>query len=79
MGKMSSLKPIITDTTNTTTTTKRKTPPPKKTRTMKISEPVYELCNHSRKYHDQPISYDEILEELCTFYNKNHEQKWFLT
>ena len=81
LGKMSNLK-IVTTTTNTNnTTTKRKTPPPPpktKTRTMKISEPVYELLrNHSRKYYDQPISYDEILEELCTFYNQHHEQKWF--
>ncbi len=50
------------------------------TKTMIISHASFELlCSHSRKYHNQPISYDEIIEELCTFYNANHKQKWFLT
>ena len=70
-GRYTNLKPIIT-------TTKRKAP--KETRIMKISEPVYELLrNHSRKYHDQVMSYDDIIEELCSFWNEHHEQKWFLT
>lgn len=47
---------------------------------MGISYNIYEkLREHSRKYHNQPISYDDIFEELYTFYNKNHEQKYFLT
>lgn len=33
----------------------------------------------AKKFHSQPMSYDEIIEELCTFYNSNHEQKYFLT
>ena len=84
---MSSLRPIVTTTTTTinnnntaTTTTKKDKTTSNKTRIMRISEPIYEkLKDHSRKYHDQPISYDEIIEELCIFYNKNNDQKYFLT
>ncbi|HSF51535.1 MAG TPA: hypothetical protein VLA74_12300 [Nitrososphaeraceae archaeon] len=44
---------------------------------MRISYDIYEkLRDHSRKYHDQPISYDDIFEELCTFYNEHHERKY---
>jgi hypothetical protein len=47
-----------------------------KTKTMQISLHTFELLQkHSRKYNSQPISYDEIIEELCTFYNEQHEQK----
>ena len=47
-------------------------------KTMKISYNIYEkLRDHSHKYHDQPISYDEIIDELCTFYNEEHERKYF--
>ena len=46
----------------------------------KISLDTFELLkNHSRKYYNQVMSYDEIIEELCTFWNEKHEQKWFLT
>ena len=80
IGRLVNLNPINFTITNTDTTTniKRKTPPPKM-RTMKISEQVHELLrNHSRKYHNQPISYNEIIEELCKFYNEHHDQKyWF--
>jgi hypothetical protein len=47
------------------------------TKTISISLHSFELlCNHSRKYHtpeEQPISYDQCIEELCTFYNEKHE------
>jgi hypothetical protein len=33
----------------------------------------YSARNHSK----QPISYDEIFNELLDFYNEKHEQKWF--
>ena len=47
-------------------------------KTMKISYNIYEkLRDHSHKYHDQPISYDEIIDELCTFYNEQHKPKYF--
>jgi hypothetical protein len=67
LGKMSKL---IEKSNDTTTTTK----------IMQISLHSWELLqNHSRKYHDQPISYDEIIKELCSFYNEKHEQKYFLS
>ena len=45
-------------------------------KTMKISYNIYEqLRDHSHKYQHQPISYDEIIDELCTFYNKQYEKK----
>jgi hypothetical protein len=70
-GNLTTLKVITTD--NNT----NKVP---KSRVIRISEPVYQLLkDHSKKYHPQPISYDDIFEELCNYYNANHEQKWFLT
>jgi hypothetical protein len=50
------------------------------TKTMQISLHSFELLqNHSRKFHNQPMPYDDIIEELCNYWNENHEQKWFLT
>ena len=73
LGKRISLRHIVT--TTSTVKKHKKTP---KTRTMKISEPAYELLrNHSRKYHEQPISYDDIIGELCNYWNAKHEQKYF--
>jgi hypothetical protein len=52
------------------------------TKTISISLTSWELLqNHSSKYHtleEQPVSYDQCIIELCTFYNANHEQKYFL-
>jgi hypothetical protein len=52
------------------------------TKIISISFHSFELLqNHSSKYHtleEQPISYDQCILELCTFYNANHEQKYFL-
>ncbi len=48
------------------------------TKIMRITPQIFEkLTDHSHKYHDQPISYDEIIDELCTFYNEQHEKKYF--
>ena len=69
LGKKSNLVPISEDTSTNT-----------KVKTMQISLHSWELLkNHSRKYHAQPMLYDEIIEELCTFWNEKHEQKYFLT
>ena len=48
------------------------------TKIMRITPETFEkLRDFSHKYHDQPISYDEIIEELCSFYNEHHEQKYY--
>jgi hypothetical protein len=50
------------------------------TKIMRITPQTYErLRDFSHKYHSQPISYDEIFQELLNFYNKEHDQKYFLT
>ena len=91
LGNLTSLKPIATTTTTTTnnnnnneieddvveddSTTNNTT---YCTKIIRITPETFELLKfHSHKYHDQPISYDEIIEELCTFYNENHETKYF--
>ena len=83
LGKLVNMNPVSsTITTNTIPTRKQHRSPTikPKTRTIRISEPIYDLLkDHSKKFHSQPISYDEIFEELCTYSNANHEQKWFLT
>ena len=62
-GNLTNLKPVITTTTANTNKTNDTTKTTKKI--MRISLETFEkLKNHSRKYHDQPISYDEIIEEL---------------
>jgi hypothetical protein len=72
LGKISNLVPSEENNNNTTTAAT--------TKLMQISLHSFELLqNHSRKFHDQPISYDEIIEELCKYWNSNHKQKWFLT
>jgi ABC-type phosphate/phosphonate transport system ATPase subunit len=49
------------------------------TKTISISLHSFELLqNHSSKYHtleEQPISYDEIIQEVCNFYNKEHDEQ----
>ena len=77
-GNLCNLRIITTD-DDDTNKIQRKKIPKTKTRIIGISEPIYQLLrNHSHKYHDQPISYDYIFEELCKFYNEHHEQKyWF--
>ena len=37
------------------------------------------LKEFSRAYHDQPVSYDDIFQELVDFYAKHHEKKIVLT
>ena len=45
---------------------------------MRITPQTYErLREYSHKYHNQPISYDEIFQELLDFYNEKHEVKYF--
>jgi hypothetical protein len=50
------------------------------TKTISISLTSWELLqNHSAKYYtleEQPISYDEIIQEVCNFYNEKNEQKY---
>lgn len=75
-GNLVGLRPVsITDTkTNKTTRIINN----KTTRVIKITEQTWEkLRGFSHHYHDQPITYDEIIEELVDFYNKEHDQKWF--
>jgi hypothetical protein len=48
------------------------------TKIMRITPEIFEkLREFSHKYHNQPISYDEIIDELCTFYNEQHKPKSF--
>ncbi len=48
------------------------------TKIMRITPKTFErLRDFSHKYHPQPISYDEIFQELLDFYNKEHDQKHF--
>ena len=76
LGKMTNLKIVTTTTKSKSKTTSTKKP----TKTMIISLDTFELLkNHSRKYYNQVMNYDEIIEELCTLWNEKHEQKWFLT
>jgi hypothetical protein len=86
-GNLTGLRPVTNNTTNTTAPTTNTIIDqdkdedddlPTTYKTMKISYNIYEkLRDHSHKYHDQPISYDEIIDELCTFYNEQHEKKYF--
>jgi hypothetical protein len=92
-GNLSGLRPIINNTTTTTTTNQNDNDNNKIveddsainnntffTKIMKITPQTYErLKDFSHKYHSQPISYDEIFQELLNFYNKEHDQKYFLT
>jgi hypothetical protein len=74
LGRYVGLRPITT----TTITTTEHDDNNNKTKIMQISLHSFNLlCNHSHKYHDQPISYDECIEELCTFYNKEHQTNYF--
>jgi hypothetical protein len=76
-GNLTGLRPL--NNTSTTTTTEHDNDD-NKTKIMQISKHSFELLqNHSHKYHDQPISYNECIEELCTFYNEQHGQKYFIT
>ena len=51
-----------------------------KTKIMQISLHSFHLLqNHSMEYHaaeDQPISYDQCIQELCIFWNSEHGQKY---
>ena len=48
------------------------------TKIMRITSQTFErLRDFSHKYHLQPISYDDIFQELLDFYNKEHDQKYF--
>ena len=87
LGNLTGLRPV-TNTTTTDTIINYKTDEEDngdiairyQYKTMKISYNIYEkLRDHIHKYHDQPISYDEIFQELLDFYNKEHEKKYFLT
>jgi hypothetical protein len=50
------------------------------TKIMRITPNTYErLRQYSAHFHPQPISYDEIFQELLDFYNEHHQQKYFLT
>ena len=76
-GNIVRLTPISV-TTDDTTKTNNKTLLTKKTRVVKITEHTWEkLRDFSSKYHEQPISYDDIFEELVDFYNEKHEKKYF--
>jgi hypothetical protein len=48
----------------------------KKTKTMEISIHSFKLLqDHSKKYHsaeEQPVSYDQCIYELCSFWNEQH-------
>ena len=69
-GNLVGLRPISFTTTPTNKT--------KKTRVVRITEHTWEkLKDYSHHYHDQPISYDEIFQELLDFYNEKHEIKYF--
>jgi hypothetical protein len=60
-----------------------KTPTPKtktRTRVIRITEETWKkLRDFSCKYHDQPITHDEIFCELVDFYNNEQNKKFFLT
>jgi hypothetical protein len=48
------------------------------TKIMRITPETFErLRDFSHKYHPQPISYDEIFQELLDFYAKEHDHKYF--
>jgi len=48
------------------------------TKIMRITPGTFEkLRDFSHKWHKQPISYDEIIDELCTFYDEQHKLKYF--
>ena len=74
-GNLTNLKPVIPavvaaeEDTNTNTDQK----------IMQISLHSFQLLqNHSIEYHtaeDQPISYDQCIQELCNFWNLEHGQK----
>jgi hypothetical protein len=64
-------------TTNTFTNKK-----PNNTRTMEITEKVYDLLyNYSNKNTRDggPMSYNEIIEKLCNFWNESMRQIIFIT
>ena len=72
-GRYTTLRTIPADTDTDTNTDQ-------KTKTMQISFHSFQLLqNHSMEYHaaeDQPISYDQCLQELCNFWNLKHNQKY---
>ena len=77
-GNLVSLRPINFGTNTTTTAINTKKCKPPKTRVVRITEQTWQkLKVFSRKEHDQPISYDDIFEELVDFYNIKHEIKYF--
>ena len=48
------------------------------TKIMRITPDTFDkLRDHSHRFHKQPISFDEIIDELCTFYEEQHKQKYF--
>ncbi len=48
------------------------------TKIMRITPDTFEkLRDFSHKWHEQPISFDEIIDELCSFYEEQHKQKYF--
>lgn len=72
-GNLVGLRPV-TSIPTTTTPNKTRT---KKTRTVRITEHTWEkLRGFSHHYHDQPITYDEIIEELVDFYNNEQNKKY---
>ena len=75
-GNLVGLRPISVTTTttpNNNKTTKTRTKIiNKQTKVVKITEHTWEkLRGFSHHYHEQPITYDEIIEELVDFYNNN--------
>ena len=73
-GNLVGLRPVSITTTTTTPNNKTRTriiTKTNKTKVIKITEQTWEkLRDFSHHYHDQPITYDEIIEELVDFYNE---------
>jgi hypothetical protein len=70
-GNLSGLRPI-----NTTTTTivKRKVP---KTRTIEISEDLYQRFREHSRRHYNIETYETIIKDLLDCYSKHNDTKWF--
>lgn len=91
LGNLTGLKPINTTPTNTNTKTIDQqendvdefdddtiTNNTYYSKIMRITPQTFEkIREYSYKYHNQPISYDEIFQELLDFYNEKHQIKYF--
>lgn len=76
-GNLCNLKPVISSSTTDNKSTKKI--PQTKTKTIRISEDLYQkFVDHSSRYYNVE-SYETILQELIRYYEENNQdtKKWY--